>query len=135
DKVDLSTENIKVSPDVCKESLRCLDSDLRKALEFAIEGIRAFHEKQKRTGFVLDRDGAVLEQRIRPLKRIGAYVPGGQAVYPSTMLMNIIPAQVAGVEDIVVCTPPVKVKPEEFVPFAVAEMLGVSDRIFQAGGA
>lgn len=135
DKVSLTVQDIKVDPAVCKEALRRLDSNLKAALEFAIEGIRSFHEKQKRTGFVMDSNGATLTQRIRPLKRIGAYVPGGQAVYPSTMLMNIIPAQVAGVEDIIVCSPPVKESPEQFVPFAVAELLGVSDSIYQAGGA
>jgi histidinol dehydrogenase len=135
DHLDLDTSDLKVKPEVCKRALKSLDSDLYAALEFAAEGIRAFHERQTRNGFVFSSKGAVLEQRLRPLKRIGAYVPGGQAAYPSTMLMNIIPAQVAGVGDIVVCTPPVKGDPENFVPFAVAEMLGVSDRIFQVGGA
>lgn len=135
DKVELTADTIKVDPAICKQALERLDAKLRQALEFAADGIRAFHQKQLRTGFVLDRDGAVLEQRIRPLKRIGAYVPGGQAAYPSTMLMNIIPAQVAGVKEIVVCTPPVKGEPTDFVPFAVAELLGVSDSIYQAGGA
>ncbi len=135
DQVDLDVPSLKVNPEVCRKALGNLDSTLRQALEYAADGIRAFHEKQVRKGFVLNRNGAVLEQRLRPLKRIGAYVPGGQAAYPSTMLMNIIPAQVAGVSDIVVCTPPVKADAENFIPFAVAELLGVSDRIFQVGGA
>lgn len=135
DNVDLTTGQLKADPKVCQAALESLDPDLRTALEFAADGIRAFHECQKREGFVLKRNGAVLEQRLRPLKRIGAYVPGGQAAYPSTMLMNIIPAQVAGVEEIIVCTPPVKGDPAQFVPFAVAELLDVSEHIYQAGGA
>lgn len=135
DGVALSPASIKVNPAQCAQALAALDPELRSALEFAAEGIRAFHEKQMRSGFVLDRDGAVLEQRLRPLQRIGAYVPGGQAAYPSTMLMNIIPAQVAGVKEIIVCTPPVKGDPAAVVPLAVAEMLGVSHSVYQAGGA
>jgi len=135
DGVSLASDRLKVDPVVCKNALAGLDGRLREALEFAADGIWAFHEKQLRKGFVFSRNGAVLEQRIRPLKRIGAYVPGGQAVYPSTMLMNIIPAQVAGVGEIVVCTPPVKGDGYKFVPFAVAELLGVSDSVYQAGGA
>jgi len=126
---------MKVRPETCRAAWERLDPKLRAALEFAAEGIRAFHEKQRRKGFVLNRGGARLEQRLLPLRRIGAYVPGGMATYPSTMLMNIIPAQVAGVPEIVVCTPPVKGKPEDFVPFAVAHMLGVADSIYQVGGA
>ncbi len=135
DHVTLEAQGLKVKPEVCRDALLHLDKSLREALEFAADGIKAFHAQQVRTGFVFQRNGAVLEQRLRPLKRIGAYVPGGQASYPSTMLMNIIPAQVAGVPEIVVCTPPVKTEPKSFVPFAVAEMLGVSDSIYLAGGA
>lgn len=135
DKVAQQPADIKVAPDVCAKALAGLDTNLRTALEFAADGIRAFHEQQVRKGFVFNRAGAVLEQRLRPLKRVGAYVPGGQAAYPSTMLMNIIPAQVAGVSEIVVCTPPGKGAPEKFVPFAVAELLGVSDSIYSVGGA
>ncbi len=135
DHVSLDAAGLRVKREVCAKALSNLDKTLRDALEFAADGIRAFHEQQVRKGFVFKRNGAVLEQRLRPLKRIGAYVPGGQASYPSTMLMNIIPAQVAGVAEIIVCTPPVKSDPEAFVPFAVAEMLGVADSIYLAGGA
>ncbi len=135
DGVALDEPGLKVNPEVCRKALENLDPKLRQALEFAADGIRAFHEQQVRKGFVFNRNGARLEQRLRPLNRIGAYVPGGQAAYPSTMLMNIIPAQVAGVPHIIVCTPPVKGDPESFVPFAVAEMLGVSDTVYQVGGA
>jgi histidinol dehydrogenase len=135
DKVNLTPAQLKVDPNHCAQALEALAPELRAALEFAADGIRGFHERQKRTGFKMERRGAVLEQRLRPLTRIGAYVPGGQASYPSTMLMNIIPAQVAGVPEIIVCTPPIKQDPATFVPLAVAEMLGVSDSVFQVGGA
>jgi histidinol dehydrogenase len=135
DRIELRADQLKVDRSACKAALAALTPELRAALEFASDGIRAFHEKQRRTGFVLERGGAVLEQRIRPLKRVGAYVPGGQASYPSTMLMNIIPAQVAGVKEIVICTPPLNGDPATFVPLAVAEMLGVADSVYQAGGA
>lgn len=135
DKIDLTAEDLKVDPGLCQEAFRSLDKDLLSALQFAADGIREFHEKQKRTGFVLERRGAKLEQRIRPLNRIGAYVPGGQAAYPSTMLMNIIPAQVAGVKEIIICTPPIKDDAGSSVPLAVAELLGVSDHVYQVGGA
>lgn len=135
DSIDLTPSQLKVDPALCHQALAQLDPTLRQALEFAADGIRAFHEQQLRKGFVFNHKGATLEQRIRPLRRIGAYVPGGQAAYPSTMLMNIIPAQVAGVPEIIVCTPPVKGDPAQFVPFAVAAMLGVEHNIYQAGGA
>jgi histidinol dehydrogenase len=131
----LTGKAMRVQARTCEAAWKSLDKKLASALRFAAEGIRAFHEKQVRKGFVLKRAGARLEQRLRPLRRIGAYVPGGAATYPSTMLMNIIPAQVAGVAEIVVATPPVKGDPKKFVPFAVAHMLGVSDSIYQVGGA
>lgn len=131
----LKGKAMRVQAATCRKAWDQLPADLASALEFAAEGIRKFHQKQVRTGFVLKRGGARLEQRLRPLNRIGAYVPGGRATYPSTMLMNIIPAQVAGVKEIVVATPPVKEDPQHFVPFAVAHMLGVADSVYQVGGA
>jgi histidinol dehydrogenase len=135
DKVQLTARTLRVSPKTCEQAWKNLPAQLSDALQFAREGIEAFHRKQVRSGFVLKRGGAVLEQRIRPLNRIGAYVPGGAAAYPSTMLMNVIPAQVAGVREIIVATPPVRENAARFVPFAVAHMLGVSDSIYQVGGA
>lgn len=131
----LAGKAMRVQPRTCQAAWKALDKKLASALEFAADGIRAFHQKQMRKGFVLKRGGARLEQRLRPLQRIGAYVPGGMATYPSTMLMNIIPAQVAGVPEIIVATPPVKGDPKSFVPFAVAHMLEVSENIYQVGGA
>lgn len=135
DRFALTQKTMRVDPKTCKAAWKRLPKEVAAALEFAREGIEAFHRKQVRKGFVLKRDGARLEQRLRPLRRIGVYVPGGLAAYPSTLLMNVIPAQVAGVKEIVVVTPPVKGSAEDFVPFAAAHLLGVSDRVYQIGGA
>ena len=135
DKSKLAKRDLRVPAEVCHAAWEQLDEQLARALRYAADGIRAFHEKQLRTGYVMKRRGAVLEQRIRPLKRVGVYVPGGRATYPSTMLMNVIPAQVAGVKEIYAVTPPVHGKPEDFVPFAVAHLLGLGGNVFQVGGA
>lgn len=131
----ITAGTMRVDPKVCKAAWNGLSPKLAAALEFAREGIEAFHRKQVSKGFVLNRGGARLEQRIRALRTIGAYIPGGMAAYPSTMLMNVIPAQVAGVPEIIVATPPIKGPKEKFVPLAVAHLLGVSDSIYQVGGA
>ena len=135
DGVRLSPRSLRVDPAVCVRAWKRLPRDLARALEFAARGIERFHRRQLRKGFVLEAAGSRLEQRVRPLRRVGVYVPGGRATYPSTLLMNAIPAQVAGVPEIVVATPPVRGNPEGFVPFAAAHMLGIADRIFQVGGA
>ena len=135
DQVDLTPRTMKVDPAVCRRAWDALPPELAAALEFAADGIRRFHKRQLRTGFTMKRGGTELTQRIRPLRAAGVYVPGGRATYPSTLLMNVIPAQVAGVREITVVTPPVKQNPETFVPFAAAHMLGVADHIFQVGGA
>jgi len=135
DAIELSLEDLKVKPEVCARAWDNLDGSLKAALEYARDGIQDFHEPQRGNGFVINRPGVVLEQRIRPLKRVGCYVPGGRAIYPSTMLMNIIPAQVAGVDEIVIATPPATGGGENYVPYAVAHMLGVSGSVYQIGGA
>ena len=136
DKVKLTASTMKATPEICAKAWDNLSQDLRNALTYAAHGIREFHEKQLRVGFSLERDpGTCLSQRVRPLKRVGVYVPGGRAIYPSTVLMNVIPALVAGVKEIVMVTPPVQGPPEEFAPFACAHMLGISDNVFTVGGA
>jgi histidinol dehydrogenase len=125
----------KLDPKLAEKAWKSLPEPLSEALTFAADNIRAFHDKQMRKGFVLKKGGVVLEQRLRPLRRVGCYVPGGAATYPSTVLMNVIPAQVAGVKEIVLATPPIKGEPEAFVPLAVAHMLGVGDQVYQMGGA
>ena len=119
------------------------DDELKRALSHAKENIESYHERQVREGYELKKEkGAVLGQIVRPLSRVGIYVPGGTAAYPSTVLMNAIPARIAGVEEIVMVTPPV-VETEETGEaicranpdiLAAAYLAGV-DRVFLAGGA
>lgn len=135
DKIVMARHEMRISADACRAAWDRLDANLARALRYAADGIRAFHERQLRKGFTMKRGGAVLEQRIRPIRRAGVYVPGGRAVYPSTMLMNVIPAQVAGVQEIYAVTPPIRGKAEDFVPFAVAHLLGLGGNVFQVGGA
>lgn len=114
----------------CKERV---DPKLRKTMEKAAENIRAYHEKQLCSGYEISKGGKTLGRIVRPLRRVGVYVPGGTAAYPSTVLMNCIPAAVAGVEEIILVTPP---KAEGVPPaiVAAAEIAGVQ-RIFTIGGA
>ena len=110
------------------------DAAFLEILKEAAAHIRAFHEKQKRTDFVLtEREGVVLGQKIIPLDRVGLYVPGGTASYPSTVLMDCIPAKIAGVKEVCMVTPAKdgKLNPDII---AAAEIAGV-DRIFRIGGA
>ena len=115
-----------------------LDAALLGAMERAAENIRAFHEKQRKRGWAEFSDGGFMGQRIVPLQRVGVYAPGGTAAYPSTVLMACIPAKVAGVEEIIVATPPKtdesgKIKLNDAV-LAAAYIAGV-DRVLMVGGA
>ena len=97
--------------------------------------IREYHEKQTRQSFFSTKpDGSILGQRITPLEKVGVYVPGGKAAYPSSTLMNIVPAQVAGVEHIYMVTPPGKDGKVTPVTLAAASVAGVKD-VYKAGGA
>ena len=104
-------------------------------LEEAAEHIRAYHARQKRESFVMtEREGVVLGQRIIPLARVGIYVPGGTAAYPSTVLMNAIPARIAGVGEIIMVTPPGRDGAVNPHILAAAKIAGVT-RIYKVGGA
>jgi histidinol dehydrogenase len=135
DQVKIAPGKFRLDPKLAERAYKALPKSLAAAIEFAAANIKAFHEKQLRKGFVIKKPGVILEQRIRPLRRVGCYVPGGAATYPSTVLMNVIPAQVAGVKNIILTTPPIKGNPEEFVPLAVAHMLGLGSQIYTIGGA
>lgn len=129
DKARLS--QLEVSQSEIDEALEAVGSEYIGMLERAAENIRFFHAKQVRGGFVFSpKDGVILGQRVMPLQRVGIYVPGGTAAYPSTVLMDAIPAKIAGCEEIIISTPP-KIKPEII---AAANVAGVS-RIFKMGGA
>ncbi|MBR3692393.1 MAG: histidinol dehydrogenase [Clostridia bacterium] len=125
----------ELSPEAWEEGAAAVEPEFVEILREAAENIRAFHENQLRRGFETRReDGVVLGQCVRPLARVGIYVPGGTAAYPSTVLMNAIPAKLAGVEEVIMTTPPGpdgKITP---AILAAAKIAGV-DRIFRMGGA
>lgn len=107
DKVEL--ESLIADPAAIEEGAKAADKEFIRALEKAAANIYKFHEKQKQNGFVIqDEAGIITGQRVIPLKTVGIYVPGGTARYPSTVLMNCIPAKIAGVENIIITTPPDK---------------------------
>lgn len=131
DRVEL--DHIEVPKADWKAAFDAIDPSLRDAMVIAAEQVRRFHEKQKRTSWIdFGPDGA-LGQIIRPLERIGVYAPGGTAVYPSSLLMTAVPGRVAGVEEIVVASPPGKNGVSPLI-LAAAHVAGV-DRVIQVGGA
>ncbi|MBQ7197432.1 MAG: histidinol dehydrogenase [Synergistaceae bacterium] len=129
DNVDL--DSLEVSEAEKVEAMKATGEDFIKILERAAKNIREFHSKQVRNGFMFSNsDGVILGQRIIPLERVGLYVPGGTASYPSSVLMNAIPAKIAGCKEIFIATPPT-IRPEII---AAAEVAGVT-KIFKMGGA
>jgi histidinol dehydrogenase len=117
-----------------KAALEALDPSLRSALERAAEQVRWFHEQSRPRDWTAERGGAVLGVRHRPLRRVGVYVPGGRGAYPSTVLMTVVPARVAGVDEVVLCTPPGADGKVNRTILAAAALAG-ADRIFRIGGA
>ncbi len=135
DKFRLTPENIRVTEEEIREAYARMDPELVEVMKRSAANIRAFHEKQLRNSWFDTReDGSILGMRITPIGRVGVYVPGGKAAYPSSVLMNVIPARVAGVPDILMTTPPDadgKVNPGTLV---AADIAGVN-AIYKAGGA
>ena len=133
DKAELSS--LEVNKDEIDEALGLVDPEFISVMEEAAQNIRAFHEKQVRNSFVInDRDGVVIGQKVMPIEKVGLYVPGGTAAYPSTVLMDSIPAKIAGCPEIVMVTPPKQDGKVNPVILAAASIAGV-DRIFKVGGA
>ena len=110
DKADISAENIKVTKEEIEEAYNSLENpELVDIIKKSLKNIKDYHEKQKQySWFDSKTDGSILGQKITALARVGVYVPGGKAAYPSSVLMNIVPAKVAGVDRIVMTTPPGK---------------------------
>jgi histidinol dehydrogenase len=134
DKVKLSIKDIKVQPEEIKGAYACADADKVEALRLAARNIRAFHEKQKPASWVnQEADGVFLGQLVRPIRSVGIYVPGGKACYPSSVLMNAVPARVAGVEQLIMCSPAPGGRINPYILVA-ADLAGVSE-IFKIGGA
>ena len=133
DRAELSS--LEVTPDEIDEAMDLVDPAFIDILKEAAQNIRAFHSRQVRNSFIInDKNGVVTGQKVTPIERVGLYVPGGTAAYPSTVLMDSIPAKIAGCSQIVMVTPPTpsgKVAP---AILAAARVAGV-DRIFKIGGA
>ncbi|MEH3128501.1 MAG: histidinol dehydrogenase [Mycolicibacterium neoaurum] len=132
---------VRVPAEKLDEALRLLDADVRAALEVAIERTRVVHADQRRTDTTTTLGpGAVVTERWMPVERVGLYVPGGNAVYPSSVVMNVVPAQTAGVDSLVIASPPQASNPPAFqgLPhptiLAAAALLGV-DEVWAVGGA
>lgn len=135
DKYELTPENIRVTKGEIEEAYKQIDPELVQVIRKSAENIRSFHAKQLRTSwFDAKEDGTILGMKITPIARAGVYVPGGKAAYPSSLLMNVIPARVAGVREIIMTTPPGadgRISPGTLV---AADIAGV-DAIYKVGGA
>lgn len=135
DKFQLTPENIKVTHEEIEEAYSLMDANLIQVIKDSAENIRSFHTKQLRNSWFDSKpDGTILGMKITPIAKAGVYVPGGKAAYPSSVLMNVIPAKVAGVDEIIMTTPPGadgKVNPGTLV---AADIAGV-DTIYKVGGA
>ena len=135
DKWDVDASNVRVSSEEIKNAYTQIDAKLVEVIREAAENIRTFHEKQLRESWIVPKeDGTILGQKITPIERAGCYAPGGKAYYPSSVLMNIIPAKVAGVEKIVLCTPAGNDGSVHPVTLVAADIAGV-DEIYKIGGA
>ncbi len=135
DHAEISAENIRVTEAEIEEALSVTDPALLEVIRKSLANIRSYHEKQKRNSWFDSRpDGTILGQKITPLASVGVYVPGGKAAYPSTVLMNIIPAEVAGVPRIVMVTPPGKDGRVNPVTLAAAHLAGATE-VYKVGGA
>ena len=134
DKAEISGDNILVTEEEIEEAYGLVDDALLGVIRKSLVNIQKYHQKQVQNSWFTTEDGIILGQKVTPLARVGVYVPGGKAVYPSSVLMNVMPAKVAGVEEIIMCTPPDasgKVYPSTLV---AAKEAGV-DKIYKVGGA
>ncbi len=133
DKANLDT--LEVTAAEIDEAFSLVDGEFVEIIKEAAENIRAFHKRQVRNSFVInEKDGVVTGQKVMPIEKVGLYVPGGTAAYPSTVLMDSIPAKIAGCSEIVMVTPPMQSGKVNPVILAAAKIAGV-DRIFKIGGA
>ena len=127
--------HLEVPGQVLDQSVADLAPDFRTILEEAAENIRDFHRRQVRNSFVIsEKDGVILGQKVTPIERVGLYIPGGTAAYPSSVLMNCIPAKIAGCREIIMVSPPTRNGDVNPVILAAARIAGV-DRVFRCGGA
>lgn len=129
-----SDEELQISVTDMKNAYDKLDTPLRDALHMAYNRIKSYHEKQLPKSWIdFEKNGTILGQKVTPVDRAGLYIPGGKAAYPSSLLMNAIPAIVAGVEEIVVCTPTPNNEPNELL-LAACHLCGIT-KAYKVGGA
>jgi len=129
-----SDEDLKISTESMARAYENIDEKLKASLHLAYDRIKAYHEKQKpKSWFDSEANGTILGQKVTPVDSAGLYIPGGKAAYPSSLLMNVIPAQVAGVAQIIVCTPTPDNEPNELL-LAACHLCGVSE-VYKVGGA
>jgi histidinol dehydrogenase len=134
DKWTPKKEQLKISVDDMQKAYENIDDRLKKALHLAYDRIKSYHEKQLPKSWIdFEENGTILGQKVTPVDKAGVYVPGGKAFYPSSLLMNVIPAIVAGVKDIIVTTPVIENKPNELL-LAACYICGVKN-VYKVGGA
>jgi histidinol dehydrogenase len=134
DKWTPKKEQLKISVDDMQKAYENIDDSLKKALHLAYDRIKSYHEKQLPKSWIdFEENGTILGQKVTPVDKAGVYVPGGKAFYPSSLLMNVIPAIVAGVKDIIVTTPVIENKPNELL-LAACYICGVKN-VYKVGGA
>lgn len=129
DKVKLTPEEIQIPFEKLEEAYETIEEDTRWALEVAVERVREFHEARVEKSYFLEEEGMLLGQKVVPIERAGLYVPGGKAAYPSSVIMNAMPAVVAGVKEIVMCSP----NPNRYT-LAAAFICGI-ETVYRIGGA
>ncbi|MBS6733604.1 MAG: histidinol dehydrogenase [Clostridiales bacterium] len=135
DRADIGPENVRVTDREIEEAYRQVDPELLQVMKKALENIRSYHALQKQNSwFESTEKGTMLGQKLTPLKTVGVYVPGGKAAYPSSVLMNIVPAKVAGVDRIIMCTPCNVRGQVNPIVLAAAKEAG-ADEIYKVGGA
>ncbi|MDQ3910201.1 MAG: histidinol dehydrogenase [Actinomycetota bacterium] len=127
-------DSVRVPPEEIRAATASLSSEVEESLRVAVENVRFFHKREMDRPFEMSRDGATAGQRIRSVRRAGIYVPGGHGAYPSTLVMAAVPAQVAGVGEIAICTPPGPEGRVSSYVLAVAGLLGLEE-VYRVGGA
>ncbi|WP_457568259.1 histidinol dehydrogenase [Desulfurobacterium sp.] len=134
DRVELTPETVKVSEREIEEAFEKVEPEVVDAIKLAVDRVRSFHEHQKENSYFVTEPGMVLGQKVIPLESAGIYVPGGKASYPSSVIMNAVPAKVAGVEKIVMVTPAIGSLDVNPYSLVAAKLSGV-DEIYRVGGA
>lgn len=134
DGADINADNILVTEEEIQEAYEQVDETLLSVIRKSLVNIKKYHEKQMQNSWFTSEDGIILGQKVTALATVGVYVPGGKAVYPSSVLMNVLPAKVAGVDRIVMCTPPGKDGKVYASTLVAAKEAGV-DEIYKVGGA